>query len=473
MFNFLFPFQETLADLSALKTNEQKLYLVGGVIRDAIRGWENKDVDILCNFDTRIIARKVAEIKNGAFFVLDEERNTSRVIVNDKTGKKVFDFARLQGGTLQNDLYARDFTINAMAIDFEAPDSLIDPLHGLDDLRTGVLRACSQESFITDPVRVIRAVRYSVSHNLKMDRTTLKLLRAAVLDLSKVSGERKRDEFFKILETRKPAIGLELLLRLGILDEIGFPKTPEIADTLHQVSSLNDLLLLIDGKFSSEANRDLFETSCNLHLGRYYPELSAYFNHRNASDRSNRQALLLATWLINLSVQNYTELAHRFLLSKDEIEKIVILAKHQNELRLFIQSKTEISQRQLYRFFLEVGENALDLCFLQLSKLLSKQRVETGQVEWLDMLVVCEKVIGCWVEHPEIVSPVVYLNGNDLMVNFDLTPGPLIGSLIEKLREEQASGEIQNRTQALAWIEEQLSSRSFENQWDEFDSTPE
>jgi poly(A) polymerase len=157
----------------------EEYYLVGGAVRDSILGRENKDLDIVCSGDTRGIARKVADATHGSFFVLDDARNTCRVITETSFGDRiVYDFVQMRTSII-NDLSERDFTINAMAIDLRKLDYVIDPLKGGRDLQEKWLRPCSPTSFLKDSVRVIRAVRYSVNLKLKMEKSTQSLLAEA------------------------------------------------------------------------------------------------------------------------------------------------------------------------------------------------------------------------------------------------------------------------------------------------------
>ncbi len=168
----------------------------------------------------RLVARRFADM-HRVFFLMDARR-----ISRDPRGKvaKVFDFARLRATDLEGDLKARDFTINAMAIDLDQSYRIIDPLGGQIDLENQILRACSPASFTDDPVRVIRAFRYSHSLNLTFDEQTMDLLKDSIPALGNVSNERKRDELFKILDLSNAEVAIKHLFDLQIHQWIGFPQ---------------------------------------------------------------------------------------------------------------------------------------------------------------------------------------------------------------------------------------------------------
>jgi tRNA nucleotidyltransferase/poly(A) polymerase len=118
------------------------------------------DLDFALAGDAIRSGRRVADALGGAFYPLDTERGTGRVILTQADGaRQVLDFARLRGPDLESDLRGRDFTINAIALDLHHPQQLIDPLNGANDLRAQQLRACSLTSLSDDPLRGLRRAR--------------------------------------------------------------------------------------------------------------------------------------------------------------------------------------------------------------------------------------------------------------------------------------------------------------------------
>ncbi|MFN2144592.1 MAG: hypothetical protein ACK2T7_04530, partial [Anaerolineales bacterium] len=92
------------------------VYLVGGAVRDAVLGKPSHDLDFVVTYDSLKTARKVADALGGAYFTLDEDFQVGRVVFTaEGRPRQVFDFVKLQGETLEDDLRLRDFTINAMA----------------------------------------------------------------------------------------------------------------------------------------------------------------------------------------------------------------------------------------------------------------------------------------------------------------------------------------------------------------------
>ena len=223
-------FVPELRDLLREKALDTPLYLVGGVVRDACLGAPTTDIDIAVAGDAVRVARQTADWLAGDIYVMDRERGVARVFVNRDGAALLLDFARFRGDSLADDLGARDFTINAMAVDLLGDLShLIDPLDGEADLRARILRQCSPTSFADDPVRLLRALRQSVQLGLKIHPQTLAGLRKHVNRLGEASPERIRDELFKLLSLDKAGRGLRVAQRLGLL--------PQVAPGLRQVSA--------------------------------------------------------------------------------------------------------------------------------------------------------------------------------------------------------------------------------------------
>src|SRR5262245_47299371 len=149
---------------------DQEIYLVGGAVRDMLRNRLSHDLDFALPANGISLARKVANALHADFMVLDDERDTGRVIVTEEDGSRTFlDFATYRGGsTPEADLRARDFTLNAIAYDIHA-GTIIDPLKGTLDLRAKIIRACSPTALRDDPVRILRAIRQAAAFDFKIE----------------------------------------------------------------------------------------------------------------------------------------------------------------------------------------------------------------------------------------------------------------------------------------------------------------
>src|SRR5689334_3383869 len=130
--------------VDVLQAEGSAAWLVGGTVRDQLLGRDRHDIDIAVTSGALSIARRLANLLGGAYFPLDVEREIGRIVMPDRT---VIDVALLRGSDIQDDLAARDFTINALARSLTDPSRLIDPFDGERDLRARILRAVSDQVF--------------------------------------------------------------------------------------------------------------------------------------------------------------------------------------------------------------------------------------------------------------------------------------------------------------------------------------
>jgi tRNA nucleotidyltransferase (CCA-adding enzyme) len=204
-------------------------YLVGGAVRDLLRGAAAVDLDVAVEGDARSVARALAERLSGE--AREHERfGTATVRAGElacdlaTTRREIYDepgaLPRVAPAALDEDLARRDFAINAMAVGLTGDDlgHLYDPCGGLSDLEEGVVRVLHDRSFVDDPTRLLRAVRYEVRLGFRMDPTTETLARAAAADgaLRTVSGARVRDELMDLLGEAQAPSGVRRMHALGL-----------------------------------------------------------------------------------------------------------------------------------------------------------------------------------------------------------------------------------------------------------------
>ena len=164
------------------------------------------------------LAKAVKRRFKGVSYTLDDEHQTARVILSQgQPDEMILDFTSFIGATLEEDLRQRDFSINAMAIDLDNPNQIIDPTDGQTDLANRRLRLCSSNSLLNDPLRVIRAVRVIRNFDLDYSPEITKQLRVATFRLDRISGERVRDELLKCLALPGVSETYGLLKEFGIL----------------------------------------------------------------------------------------------------------------------------------------------------------------------------------------------------------------------------------------------------------------
>lgn len=469
---------------------DQEIYLVGGAVRDMLLKRVSHDLDFALPSNGVSLARRVANTLNANFMVLDSERDTGRVIVAESDGTRTFmDFATYRGGsTLEADLRARDFTINAIAFDLRT-QTLSDPLNGASDLRAKLIRASSQTSLVDDPVRILRAVRQAAAFEFKIEPETRKAMKQAVNLLPNSSPERQRDELFKILEGPNPDAAMRALEILGVLPHLlpelsalrGVEQSaPHIHDvwehTLNVLGNLEGILSALAPGYNANETNDLFTDLLTLRIGRFSKQFAKHFAESLNSDRSVRAALFFAAlyhdvakpatksldnaWRIRFfdhdmkGAEVATKRGRALNLSNDEIERVNAIIKHHMRFHFFTSrlegDKQEPSRKAIYRFFRDAGEAGVDLVLLGLADLRGTRGHTLTQETWIAALDVARTLLENYWEKPkETIAPPRLLDGNELMSELNLEPGRIVGQLLEAIREGQATGKIETRQQAL------------------------
>ena len=391
---------------------------------------------------------------------------------------------------VETDLRGRDFTINSIAYDLRT-GSILDPLKGASDLRAKTLRACSSSSLSDDPIRILRGVRLAAALEFKIEDATRAAMKAAASRLPNVSPERQRDELFKALEGQRPDASLRVIEALGVfpyfLPELVAMKgvqqsAPHVDDvwehTLSVMRHLDGIIATLSTTHTAEENNDLLTGLLSLRLGRYRERFAAHFANSLNPDRSMRGLLFLAALFHDVSkpgtrtadetgrirflghevtgAEVAARRARAFNLSNDEVGRIkAIVANHMrfhfHVSRLEAEKKPP-SRRSIYRFFRDAGKAGVDLILLGLADLRGTRGRMLTQEVWSNGLEVARIFLENYWEKPEeTVAPRRVLDGNEIMAEYKLRPGPIVGQLLAAIREAQAIGGISSRDEALAF----------------------
>ena len=247
-----------------------RAYLVGGIVRDIVMNRKNLDIDILVeNGDGRKLAKEFAR-RYGYKVNIYGEYLTAQVILSEN---EKWDFAtarteiyeypgaypKVRKATLKEDLYRRDFTINTLAIEITEDNfgNLIDYFNGLKDIKDKVIRVLKQLSFIEDPIRILRAVRFAGRFNFKLGKTTEKLLKLAIdEDILKVApAHRVNQELKYIFNEDKVLQIINLMNKYKILHQL-ILEYRHTKERITILTKLKELITTYKLVFNFEADRE-------------------------------------------------------------------------------------------------------------------------------------------------------------------------------------------------------------------------
>ena len=476
-------------------------WVIGGTLRDLLLGRTVHDIDIALTLPALEAARALADGLGGSYVPLDEGHAVARVVLRDGT---VLDLASLRAPTLEGDLRARDFTANAMAAPL-LPDGalgpLIDPLGGQADIRAGRLRLCGERAFSDDPLRMLRAARLAARLEWSLDPALDSALRASAHLIAGVSAERVRDELLALLAARSATPWLRYLDRAGLLLAI-IPELAPARDTsqpskhffqvwehmLEAVCAAEWIVadLAGDGRPPPAPPADpddAYPPAAWFRPAavRRWPELRValgwrerVLDHWRLSMSGGHQRLAL--WKLALLLHDIAKpatrvetpegrvtfhghqdvgadmarsIAGRLRLSRAEIDYVATVVRaHMRPGQLY---SDETSARAAYRFFRDLGDAGVDTLLHGLADHMAARGPQLSPHHWAMHLAWTDAMLGFhWDPAREQQKRAPLVTGRTLMRELGLAPGPLLGTLLEAIREAQAAGEIDTVDEALA-----------------------
>ena len=469
-------------------TDFKEVYLVGGSIRDYLLGKENFDLDFVMPNHAIKAAKLIADAFNGDFYVLDGERGTARAIIETDSKKKYIDFAKFNGQSIFEDLENRDFTINSLAIDISKPDKIIDLLSGKKHLEQKLLYPCSKKSFINDPVRILRAIRFLGTLDLRISESVFDSIREASILLPKVSNERIRDELFRILSDTNVAESLHRLVSFDVFDKI-FPElfwlqeeqieNSNIAETFKPKFETVSYVSRIINQFSKEPNTisdEVFFLS-ETEFKNIKPHLLEYFYNPIHPTRGIKELIIVSALFHNPGRKNDESIIKteadkhpekteqnakcarkwgmRMALSKAEIDFISRVVDNRYKGVERIDPERADSREEIYKFYKATGKTGATQCFIHLANMLATYEGTVPPKVWKQELKSVRLLLEAWFLHKgEFIDPPRIISGIELINVLKIERGPRVGELLEKIRVAQVKGKIDTKQQALEYCRE-------------------
>ena len=189
--------------------------LVGGAVRDALlnRLPAQQDLDLVVSSDALGLTQRLQRELGGSFVVLDETRDIARLVLRGWT----IDIARREGNSLEDDLWRRDYRLNAIAMPLKTSRLLMDPTGGLEDLAEGRLRAVREANLSADPLRLLRGLRLLAQIPLTLDTITAHWIRRLRHRLKEAAPERILAEIQKLVAGPHADAALQHLTQLDLI----------------------------------------------------------------------------------------------------------------------------------------------------------------------------------------------------------------------------------------------------------------
>ena len=454
-----YEYSEIFESIKKVVPSSVQIYLVGGAVRDIILGRKVRDFDFVIEGLVRPVGRNLANELNGKFYVLDDDRNMVRVLLNaDSDEYYCIDISQLNGSTLEEDLYSRDFTINAIAIDFIQKNKFIDPMGGVSDLKEKKLRMCNLESLKSDPLRGMRAIRMAVDYDLTMDSDLIHALNEIRPFLSVASIERYRDELFKILDGEKTVTAVRLLDKYAFLDFLFPGKNPTNDEALYDwLRSAEHLINILAREFREDESSNLISGMAVLKLGSFRDQLNEFFYHDNNLIHERRSLLIFSIiarfYRTEENSRSVSEIlksrSKKMLLSTAEMKLIIKSYEAFMELHSLFNLE-EYSDVVIYRYFQKFGDYGIDGIFLKLIETHINKDILRDSAQWTKVLDHVARYFDAWFNHFDtIIKPKPLLSGDQISKLFNIPAGPEIGELKNAILEAQIENLITDREGAI------------------------
>ena len=424
-------------------------FLVGGCVRDLMLNplAESIDVDIMVEGDGIDFAEKLARKINVPKIVPFKKFATAKIPFKEyeievasarleKYDESSRSPSEVVMSNIEDDLLRRDFTINAMAVSLNKENfgEFFDPFNGMEDLSNKILRTPldSDTTFSDDPLRMMRAAYFASKLSLDIDPSCLESIKNNAERITIVSQERKTNELLKILGTKKPSIGLNILQEAGLMEFV-FPEiavmygldqsneyhhkdifyhTLEVVDNAAQLSDKLDLRLaaLVHDIAKPKTRR--------LSKSKGY----TFYGHDDVGAR------MLKGISSNMKFSNST---------RDYITKLTAL-----HLRPISLAKKDVTDSAIRRLIVDAGEEIDDLMKLCRADITTKN--PKNITKYLGNFDRVEKRISEVIEIDKLKAFQSPVRGDEIMKMFNLGPGKEVGKIKTMVEDAIINGEIKN-----------------------------
>jgi len=427
-------------------------FIIGGFVRDKILNRKTKDADIVCIGNGIELANKTAEkfpAKPNVIFFKNFGTAQIKIPLKGNFFEIEFVGARKESynhnsrnpdvlpGSIDEDRMRRDFTINTLAASLDKKNffEIIDPLNGLQDIRNKVIQTPLPpgQTFIDDPLRMMRAIRFAAQLNFDILPETFHSIQQNAERIKIVSGERIIDEINKVILTKKPSLGFDLLYKSGLL-KITFPQMvalvgAEFIDGKGHKDNFYHTLQVLDN-ISLHSDDIWLRWSAILHdIAK--PVTKKFENGHGWTFHGHE--VLGGRMVPKIFAQLKLPLNEKMKFVKKMVEL---------HLRPISLTKENITDSAIRRLLFDAGDDIESLMMLCKADITSKNKQKAAR--FLDNFEMVEKRLKEVEESDHLRNWQPPITGEIIMKEFNLPPSRIVGEIKNAVREAILDGEIPN-----------------------------
>lgn len=438
------------------------LYIVGGALRDFFLGTKNFDKDIIVdNVEAKDFATSLAQSIDATFIPLDEENKIYRLMLKDKIN--CIDIANVIGENIQGDLKRRDLTINAVAVDLKTFD-ILDFVGGIDDLKSKRIRQISEQNFVDDPLRLLRAYRFQALLGFELDAELINTISKHALKINQSALERINYELMKLFSGRFADVSIKMMDESGLLEVI----LPIISDLKKVPPNSHHHLNLFEHSVETVKQiEEIYQNSDG--------EVKKHLEKADFGGVSRLAHLKFAgllhdigkfsTWTIEEETGKHRFIKHddvgskmaiQFLksakFSKRQIDYLSKMIKY-HIYPSHVVCAPEVNEKIYMRLIRKMEEDVIDVITLAKADRLSARGVEITQEIVDNNINALDCLLNFYVNIKDELEPLPKLiSGEEIMDLLNIKPSKELGYIIKSLQEAQISGEVTTKAEAVEFV---------------------
>lgn len=442
--------------LELLKDYDEDIYLVGGAVRDYLLGKTTCDKDILVN-NAESFANEFARKNNATFITLDSENKIYRVVLRDKIN--YLDITEPIEGSLEKDLKRRDFTINAIAINLKTK-KIIDINNGQEDIKNRVIRSISEDNLVDDPLRILRAFRFSATLGFEIEQGTLEQIKRHKDLILNPAKERVNYEILKLFQGEYTP---QVLLMASDIIELLYPVFTDVKKVPknthhhlglyeHSVETVNQIQQIYN-TCSDEVKEHMnkvdfggFSRLAHLKFAGFFHDIGKFSTWTIEGDRHR------FIKHDDVGSKMAKEILKQNKFSKKQIEYITSMIKN-HIYPSQVVSAENINDKIYMRYIRKMEDNVIDNIILaQADRLSARGSAITDDIvkDNIDRL---NKLLEFYIMIKPKLKPIPkLLTGQEIMEIKNIPQSPILGKIISALKEEQSEGNILTKAEAVEFV---------------------